>query len=460
MRVNPTAATLFAVLWLASGWAVAAESVPSRAGASVALINGQWFNGTSFEPRTMYSVGGRFQAGRPEWIDRTLDLAGTWIVPPFGEAHNHNLSGAQLPRQLEATLARYLADGVFYVKIQGNYPLRDELRQRLPMNRPEGPDVIFAQGFLTASGGHPIRLHEELLFAQGLYAGLSREQLGGNLYVTIDSEADLAAKWPAILAMRPDFIKANLWSADEFAKRRDDPRYTGMRGLDPALLPKIVARARQAGLRVSVHITNTADFREAVTAGVDEIVHSGGPSPFNTLDNALIGPVLWSAGPIALAAPFRRALADAQGATSTYVPLSAADARRAAAQRTTVVTTIQGVTLAEPEGAESLVWTRTAEHLQLLRANGVNLVIGSDNPADTSLLEFQQLAALGVFDNLAMLKMWAEATPRAVFPDRRIGALEEGYEASFLALEGNPLEDLDNVRRIRLRFKQGQVLAE
>jgi imidazolonepropionase-like amidohydrolase len=45
-----------------------------------------------------------------------------------------------------------------------------------------------------------------------------------------------------------------------------------------------------------------------------------------------------------------------------------------------------------------------------------------------------------------------------IFPKRRIGVLREGYEASFLALEGNPLEDLRNVRKIKVRFKQGMVL--
>ena len=39
-----------------------------------------------------------------------------------------------------------------------------------------------------------------------------------------------------------------------------------------------------------------------------------------------------------------------------------------------------------------------------------------------------------------------------------LGALNEGYEASFLALEGNPIEDLQNVRKIKMRFKQGFLL--
>jgi predicted amidohydrolase YtcJ len=65
---------------------------------------------------------------------------------------------------------------------------------------------------------------------------------------------------------------------------------------------------------------------------------------------------------------------------------------------------------------------------------------------------------LGAFDKLTLLKMWTETTPRVIFPKRKIGLLREGYEASFLALEGNPIEDFRNLHRIKLRFKQGGLL--
>lgn len=157
---------------------------------NVALLNGQWFTGKSFETRTVYSVHGRFTAKKPARVDRTLDLAGTWIVPPFAEAHNHNIDGVIEERSRKA-IKKYLADGVFYVKIQGNFPLTDEMKSHLPMNRPDGPDVVLAQTFLTATGGHPIRLHEDILMPQGYYPGLSKERLKDHLYFTIDSEADL-----------------------------------------------------------------------------------------------------------------------------------------------------------------------------------------------------------------------------------------------------------------------------
>ena len=90
--------------------------------------------------------------------------------------------------------------------------------------------------------------------------------------------------------------------------------------------------------------------------------------------------------------------------------------------------------------------------------HGVRLAIGSDNVSDSSVKEMEYLRGLGVFDNLTLLKMWTETTAQAIFPQRKIGALSEGYEASFLALEGNPIEDLQNARKIKLRLKQGFLL--
>jgi imidazolonepropionase-like amidohydrolase len=68
------------------------------------------------------------------------------------------------------------------------------------------------------------------------------------------------------------------------------------------------------------------------------------------------------------------------------------------------------------------------------------------------------IAKLGVFTNLEILKMWCEDTPRSIFPRRRIGHVRKGYEASFLALDGDPLEDIIRTKNIRLRFKQGHLI--
>jgi hypothetical protein len=390
---------------------------------NIALINGRWFNGRSFETGTKYSVHGVLSINKPRQVNQTLDLAGSWIVPPFAEAHNHNIGTGVEADEMRA-VQKYLTDGVFYVKIQGNLPISDDGKQRLSLNRPGGLDVVFAQGSLTATGGHPILL-SEMLLSQGNYPGLSKQDLKDNRYFTIDSEADLERKWPLIAAKHPDFIKTFLWYSDQFEKRKDDPAYLGQKGLDPRLLPKIAAKAHANSLRVSTHVTTAADFHNALVAGVDEITHL----PF--LGSDLI---------------------------------SKDDANLAARRGTTLITTASLIrTLPRmilPENSVPGIRKTQVANVKLLSKSGALLVVGSDNVRDSSAKEFDYLSELNVLDNLTLLNMWTSSTAKAIFPNRKIGNLNEGSEASFLALEGNPVEDLQNVHRIRVRFKQGLLLEK
>jgi imidazolonepropionase-like amidohydrolase len=384
----------------------------------MALRNGRWFNGRSFELRTLYSVDGRFTQKRPARVDRVLDLAGAWIVPPFGEAHNHNI-GTGVADWDSRAISKYQADGVFYVKIQGNLPLISETRRTLGLNGSGGIDAVFAQGSITASGGHPIPLVESLL-PRGYFPGHTRQTLKDHRYFAVDSEADLERKWPQVLALDPGFIKVFLWCSDEFGKRRDDPEYFGQKGLDPRLLPAVVTKAHASGLRVSAHISNAADFDNAVAAGVDEIAHL-----------PLFGAALVRREDALLAAR-RGIVVDTTCGLARTLPLSILPAA------------------AVPTAIEN-----QKRNLKLLRDSGVRLAIGSDNVADSSAGEIEYLSGLGVFDNLALLKIWMETTPQSIFPSRRIGELRPGFEASFLALEGDPIQDRRNLWKIKLRFKQG-----
>lgn len=388
---------------------------------NIALINGLWFNGQSFVPHTFYSVEGRFTKKKPLRIDTTIDLSGTWVIPPFAEAHNHNIGTGVEERDRKA-VQHYISDGIFYVKIQGNLPMSDEKKQLLHIKQPNGLDVSFAQGTLTATGGHPSFLVSEILPKQGYFPGYTKEMLKGYRYFTIDNEADFESKWPAVLQLKPDFTKTFLLFSNEYEKRKSDTTNSFRKGLNPALLPIIVKKAHAGGFRVSTHVANVADFHDAVFSGADEIAHL----PVDT------------------------------------IPISAEDAKDAARRKTVVITTCS---LAEnappsilPKSLLPQVLNMYKESLKRLQQAGVAIAVGSDNPMSSSVDEFLYLQKMGVLNNLALLKMWTETTPKTIFPKRKIGALKDGYEASFVALEGNPLEDINNVRKIKLRFKQGNVL--
>jgi imidazolonepropionase-like amidohydrolase len=277
--------------------------------------------------------------------------------------------------------------------------------------------------------------------------------LNGRVYFTIDTAEELEAKWPAILELTPDFIKTNLWYSDEHALRKDDAVYYGRKALDPALLPLIVRKAHAADLRVSVHIANGADLHNALLAGVDEIVHAPGAGSVPEIESR-VDKLAFGRATDDDVRQISAALARIDSGDPATLPFDADDARLAARRGTSVITTLANQMNTPPPLFERLREIQAAT-LRVLKESGVTVAIGSDNVRDTSVAEARHLASLGVYTNLEVLKLWTETTPRAIFPGRLIGKLEDGYEASFLALEGNPLDDFENVNRIRLRFKQG-----
>ncbi len=386
--------------------------------------NGHWFDGKSFAVKTFYSTGGILTSKRPARLDSVIDLTGKYVIPPMGEAHNHNLGGAN---GLEAQIAMYLRDGVFYSRNlhyvrEFTLPILDKV------NTVSSVDVAYAHGGLVASGGHAVDLYEKL-YDRGVFRGWKKEDLDTRAFFIIDDEDDLDRKWPLLLAGKPDFIKTYLEYSEEYEKRRNDPRYYGHRGLNPALLKSIVMRARKVGLRVSTHIESAADFHNALVAGVDEIAHLPGYH-IPTGEDVL-----------------RYRIPDE-------------DARLAGRKNIFVVTTTLlsvGLSRNDPQKL-TVIQNNQIHNLKTLARHGVKIALGSDTINATSLAEAMNVYALKVFDNLTLLKLLCENTPRAIFPNRKIGLLRDGYEASFLALEGNPLDDFMNVKRIGLRFKQGAII--
>jgi hypothetical protein len=76
--------------WTAFGMP-AAKTLPGEA--AYFFVNGQWFDGNGFTRETWYAVEGKLTQTRPAGPIEIIDLAGFYIVPPFGEAHNHNVEG-------------------------------------------------------------------------------------------------------------------------------------------------------------------------------------------------------------------------------------------------------------------------------------------------------------------------------------------------------------------------------
>jgi hypothetical protein len=393
----------------------------------VKLTNGKWFNGAKFESRVVYMQRGMF-IGKPRTDpDSVIDLHGGYVVAPFGEAHNHNFD-ASSPEAAKAVVDKYFADGVFYGQNPANV-LRARKGLTGFINVPNGIDVTFSNAALTGPGGHPIGLFLRKL-GRGAMLPTDTNTTSGFIWIIHDRK-DLEAKWAGILASNPDFIKVILAYSDQYDRRLADSTTFNWRGIDPRLLPEIVKRAHATGRRVMAHVETAADFRNALHAGVDEIGHIPG---------------------------FR---GNEQGQLPNLKPytLTDSDAAEAARRGTFVVTTLGGIVGVPDTALRKKADAFFAENLRMLRKHKVRVIIGSDSYRTTSQPEALYLSTLRVYSNAELLRMWSEATPRAIFPGRRIGRLVPGYEASFIVLASDPLSDFANVKTIALLVKQGNVLS-
>lgn len=433
---------LVALATLMATLSVPTFSQAAAVNANYELSGGWWFTGRAFVRKKFYVVNGTFSERRPKRVHRRIDLGDLYVVPPFGDAHTHGFDNQS---DIEKVIARNIRDGIFYALTLTN-SIRGKESVAAFVNKPSSMDVAYANAGLTATLGHPI------LSAEVTANRIPWDQLGqhwqqllkshtaeGDVYFTIDNVADLHRKWPAIIASRPDVIKIYLLDTEHFEEKKKSIYTIDDKGLNPALVPAIVRRAHRSGVRVAAHVETAADVRLALAAGVDIIAHLPGLKP------------------------------KADESQSKY-ELNENDARALARQRATVIPTAWlAERLAAPKpwlsGAEAAGDAAQLERAQkiqraslnLLKSHGAQIAIGADL-FENALREAQYLEKLGVFDRTELLDMWSRTTPQLIFPRRRIGRLRTGYEASFIALDCNPIAKFHCVREIRVRMKNGTLL--
>lgn len=393
------------------------------------FVNGNWFDGKTFKKTKFYSVSGVLTTKRPEQIDENLDLKNGFVIPPLADAHCHHFDSSNAAEQINT----YLRDGVFYAKVLTNWRVGAQKVADM-VNKPASVDVSYAHGGLTHSYGHPMRVYEAL--AAGIYnfddqtAAKVRENRRGenDAYYIVDTIEDLEKKWQTILDGKPNFIKIYLLTSEDFAdKKKNLARIPlGVIGLDPQIVPAIVKKAHAAGLRVSAHVDTVTDYRIALNAGVDEMAHL--PGYYSNLEDK-----------------------------PEKFLLTATDARETARRKVYVVPAPiydQYMNQAVRKKTDDVL----RQNLTLLKQNKVKIAFASDRYGSTPVDDVFHIATLDVFSNLDILKIWCEQTPQTIFPRRKIGRLNRGYEASFIVLGQNPLEKLTAIKNINFRFKQGFVL--
>lgn len=395
-----------------------AQQPPYEASAPLSweLKNARWFDGRALQRGNLYIENGVFVAKKPAKVNRKMDLRGQQVlINPLAEAHNHNLQTAWGWQQFAQA---YLDDGVFYAAMLCGDPAGVAEVRPLAAT-PAAPDVSFVTACITSSDGYPLAT---VLPEPSAEAAAAQQRI-----VLVDSPEQATRQWPAIRARGGTWLRIVL-AHSERPELRGRLEHFGRLGLSPETATALTRLAHGDGRRVVAHVETAADFDAALAAGVDAIAHL--PGYANTLDEP----------------PERFAITEAAAAL-------------AARQRTAVITTTAATALFKLEPA-ALAALREVQRANLarLQAAGVPLLVGSDVFIGTARAELRSLDELGL-DRATLLRLATQDTPRALFPQRRLGCFEPGCEASFLLLGGDPLADLAQLDMPLLRVKQGRLLT-
>jgi imidazolonepropionase-like amidohydrolase len=390
-------------------------------GRSYELRNGNFYNGKDFTPGTWYVANGVFSKKAPAKIDSVIDLSGKFVTPPMGDAHcssvADNLSAANILKQ-------YTDEGSFYLQILSNTQEgRAAVESRL--NKAGAPDAVFANGGITCTLGQPFLKFESA--AQGVREPKAiNERLGfikqqrkmlGDGYWFIDNKAALGANWDKILAQKPGVISIYLLDSQNKGGKEGQ-------GLSPDVAKAVVKKAHKAKLGVYAHVETLEDLRLAIKIGADGIANLPGNN--------------W----------------DGTGDSKKY-ELTDADLKLLAKKKTAVVTLLSHGQASANRAATQAFHTKT---LIRLLENNVNLVLGSDDPQRTARSELNYWYTLGELNYASILKVLCENTPQAIFPKRKVGKIADGYEASFLVLNDNPLQNILKIRATAFKMKNGQFV--
>ena len=384
-----------------------------------------WQDDGSFAPRDLIVAGGRIITTIPDGADVSrVSVPGRYIVPAMANAHTH------LTSPTEAQSWDYLKEGVYYAWNPNMIWLGSGFKPF--MARPDTYDVKTSYGGITEPGGHPERLYTVQL-RQWVYKDRSEDSFLGDAFHYGRTEEEAVAALDLLSAQGADFVKMLLVVGEDYAANRDDPDKFGSKGLNPDMVPFLVAEAKKRGMPAFFHVETDFDLRTAAQAGAQFAGHLPAYVGWGRLEDKRISDAT-------VAAMVEAGMA----AVPTY------GLARGEHRRLREAGTLDEAKAAAAEAVQGA-------NLRKLAAAGVPLLTGTDAELHVREEMAQWIDTGGVDVKTAMKS--AFATGRFLFPERRIQCFRPGCEADFLVLARDPLADgVAALEAIELRVKAGAVL--
>lgn len=380
-----------------------------------------------------------------------IDGRGATLLPGLVDSHGHVGHESAPPwsgafPDADRNLQAYLYCGVTTVLDPADMePDAFDRRDQINAGTLLGPTIFATGPMLTAVGGHPIPVIDQLApWWIGWYVKRHAARPLGN-------DEDVRSAISGLVASRADFVKMAIDSIPDEAPR-----------LNEQLAADVVRTAHENNLRVVAHVGTLADALQAGNAGVDAFEHMVYKEPLDQAGAAKI-------------AAFGKPVVPTMGVFESYVLFGQGPRVPTLLETETVDPKILTAFDEIPEGAitpifrdyfELLHANRQGwrESIRLMRAEGVILLTGSDAqsgvfPGAGLHREFALLAESG----LLPIEVIRGATVEAArfienTDDPTFGIVATGKRADLLLVDGDPTAHVANLSRIRTVMKNGVPL--
>jgi len=419
-----------------------AARLAQQPGRGVAFTGAAVFDAESAQvipDTTVVVLGDRIEAVGPEGSVpipsgvEIIDARGKMLLPGLWDMHAHvdDVDGV-LNIAAGVTTVRDLANDIDAV-------LR--LKKRWDEGEAIGPRLILAGGFMDGPGP---------------YAGPTR--------VLVDTEEEAVAAVDRYADLGYEQIK--IYSS-----------------IKPALVPALIARAHQRGLKISGHIPNGMTAEQAVNLGLDEIQHinmlflnfwgdenidTRTPARFTAVAERAAGLDLDSEPVNQFVALLKERNIVVDPTVTVFETLFTAPpgspgpgvAAIPYALPLQVRRGAWGGGLQPPAGMEETYRESHAAMLRLVKKlydAGVPLVAGTDDlPGFTLHRELELYVQAGI-PAAEVLRLATLGAARLTGRDHQLGAIKPGLLADLVLVDGNPVENISDIRKVELTLRNGAL---
>ncbi len=393
-----------------------------------------------------------------------VDEPGRFVIPGLWDMHVHLRGGPALEAANERWLRQYLGFGITAVRDAGG----------------DLPDAVLRWKRQVAQG---------TIFGPRLYTSLQKIDGADGAWegsIPVVAAAEVAPALERLQAAGADFVKV----------------YDG--SITPAIYLAVLREAERRGLRTAAHVPLSVPFEDAVRAGLDSVEHAFHLlKAANPADRAISQRFARDGIPedfepyfVTVTAlgdglderharrVFREMAARHTALTPTlYIreawdrvgpdgPAPGDDARESAVPDAIRDTFVPGLDVFEARTPEEVESDARLERLslrltKLAAEQGVTILAGSDTGAENPLVypgdslhhELVALVEAGLTP-LAALRSATLEPARWFGITQQFGTIETGKAADFVILTANPLEHIENTRKIAAVVQQGVFFDE